>query len=131
MVRWGVALTLVAVLSSPAAADDTSTGDKLRILYSSRFTFTDDGLPLITVEIMGGQREVRLSAPGGVVVRPDGAGGSTVELTGGASGERWTVRADAAAPALIHEWTVVETVGADDAAGAAQAVADRKSTRLN
>ena len=118
MVRWGLALTLVAVLTGAAAADDTSTGDKLRILYSSRFTFTDDGLPLITVEIMGGQREVRLSAPGGVVVRPDGTGGSTVELTGG---DRWTVRAEATAPALIHEWTVVETVGADDAAGAAQA----------
>ncbi|KAB2900049.1 MAG: hypothetical protein F9K40_09655, partial [Kofleriaceae bacterium] len=64
----------VAVLSvvGPARADETSTADKLRILYSSRFTFTDDGLPLVTVEVMSGQREVRLSAPGGLVILPDG-----------------------------------------------------------
>ena len=33
---------------SIALADDTSASDKLRILYSTRFTFTDDGVPLIT-----------------------------------------------------------------------------------
>jgi len=128
MVRWlacVVSVASVAVLGGDALADDTSTGDKLRILYSSRFTFTDDGLPLITVEIMGGQREVRLSAPGGVVVRPDGAGGSTVDVT--RDGERWTIRAERSAPALIHEWTVVETAAADDATGISQALARWKA----
>ena len=113
MMRWAAAALVLAV-PALAVADDTSTGDKLRILYSSRFTFTDDGLPLVTVEIMGHQREVRLSAPGGVVIRPDGAGGGAVEVAGA---ERWVVRAAATAPAVIQEWTVVERTGPDDAAG--------------
>jgi stage II sporulation protein D len=126
VVAWVVA-SLVVLVAAPAGADDTSTGDKLRILYSSRFTFTDDGLPLITVEIMGGRREVVLSAPGGVIVRPDGLGGSAVELS---AGERWTVRAEATQPATIHEWTVVERFGPDDGSGVAAAVARWKARGL-
>ena len=51
----------------PARADETSATDKLRILYSTRFTFTDDGLPLVTVEIMGGKKDVHLHAKGGML----------------------------------------------------------------
>jgi hypothetical protein len=83
MLRAGiVALALLA--ATFAHADDTSSSDKLRILYSTRFTFSD-GLPLITVEIMGKRKEIKLRARGGVVVRPDGIGGSAVEADGGDS----------------------------------------------
>src|SRR5262245_55573392 len=109
---------LAAVRPATATADETSTGDKLRILYSSRFSFTDAGLPLVTVEIMGGQREVRLSAKGGVVARPDGAGGSTV-LPGDDTG--WTITARATKPA------VVETLGPDDTDGVTDALARWKA----
>src|SRR4051812_27385100 len=50
------------VTTNPATADETSAADKLRILYSTRFTFTDDGLPLVTVEIMSGKKDVHLRA---------------------------------------------------------------------
>src|SRR5690606_40206126 len=103
-----------------ASADETSASDKLRILYSTRFTFTDDGLPLITVEIMGKRKDVKLRARGGIVVRPDGAGGSAIET---ASGDAWTVTVENARPAQIAEWTVVETLGPDDAAGITAALA--------
>jgi SpoIID/LytB domain protein len=124
MARRPLALVALAplVLLAPrgsARADETSTGDKLRILYSSRFTFTDDGLPLVTVEIMGGQKEVHLSAPSGLLVRPDGAGGSAIAIAGTAP---WTVRASDTSAAQITEWTVVESLGADDATGAAAAL---------
>ncbi len=109
--------SLVAV--SSARADETSTTDKLRILYSSRFTFTDDGLPLVTVEIVSGRDEVTLSAPGGLTVIPDGQGGSATAVTGATT---WTVRAADTAPAEIREWTVVARLGPDDATGAADAV---------
>ncbi len=112
-------LPLVALAPSAAPADETSATDKLRILYSTRFTFTEGGLPLVTVEIMGRQRKVELRAKGGIVVRPDGAGGSAVEADGG---EAWTITAEGARPAVIHDWTVVETLEADDAAGAAAAL---------
>ncbi len=105
-----------------AAADETSATDKLRILYSNRFTFTDDGLPLVTVEIVSGVKEAKLSAKGGLVVRPDGAGGSAVEAADGAGLGRWTVRAERTAPALVQEWTVVETLSPDDARGVTAAL---------
>jgi stage II sporulation protein D len=94
------ALALAAAtlaLARPATADETSTADKLRILYSSRFTFTDDGLPLITVEIVERARQLTLSSPGGLTVLPDGDGGSSPPLVDGAT--TWTVRAtDVTAP---------------------------------
>ncbi len=103
-----------------ASADETSASDKLRILYSTRFTFTDDGLPLITVEIMGGRKVVDLKAKSGIVVRPDGAGGSAVESD---SGDAWTITVENAKPAQIEEWTVVETLGPDDASGVSASLA--------
>ena len=114
------ALLALVCLCGVAAADETSATDKLRILYSTRFTFTDDGLPLVTVEIMGGQREVHLRAKGGVAVRPDGLGGSTID---GEGGDSWTITAEDVKPAVIQEWTVVETQGPDDAPGIAAAIA--------
>jgi SpoIID/LytB domain protein len=114
----------VALAAAPALADETSATDKLRILYSTRFTFTDDGLPLVTVEIMSGQKVVHLRARGGVTVRPDGAGGSAVDSDGG---EAWTISVDDARPAVLTDWTVVETLAADDARGATAALARWKS----
>jgi SpoIID/LytB domain protein len=116
-----LAITAAIVLSSvPARADETSATDKLRILYSTRFTFTDDGLPLVTVEIMGGKKDVHLHAKGGVLVRPDGVGGSTVESDGD---DAWTITAEDVKPAVIQDWTVVETLGPDDATGISGALA--------
>ena len=115
-----LALLACVISAVPAHADDTSASDKLRILYSTRFTFTDEGLPLVTVEIMGNRKKVELRAKSGGAVRPDGNGGSTVETDGG---ESWTVTVENAKPALIQDWTVVETFGPDDATGISGALA--------
>jgi SpoIID/LytB domain protein len=119
MVRYAALLAVVCLVSS-AHADDTSASDKLRILYSTRFTFTDDGLPLITVEIMGNRKKVELRAKSGILVRPDGAGGSAIETDGG---DAWTITVENSKPAQIAEWTVVETLGPDDEAGVTAALA--------
>jgi SpoIID/LytB domain protein len=111
------AIALAALTHAGAArADETSTGDKLRILYANRFTFTDDGLPLITVEIVGGRDEVTLSAPGGLAVRPDGAGGSAIEVKGD---KTWTITAEDTTAAEIKDWAVVATLDPDDETGVA------------
>src|SRR5580658_377506 len=105
MQRYALAAATAAILAATptlAVADETSATDKLRILYSTRFTFTDDGLPLVTVEIMGGQREVHLHAKGGVDVRPDGVGGSEITADGG---DAWTITAEDVKPAVIQDWT--------------------------
>ena len=117
VIAFGLAF---AIAGGVAHADDTSATDKLRILYSTRFTFTDDGVPLVTVEIMGNRKKVELHARGGVAVRPDGGGGSTIEAD---SGDAWTVTVEGAKPALIQDWTVVETLGPDDATGIAASLA--------
>ncbi|HVK84996.1 MAG TPA: SpoIID/LytB domain-containing protein [Kofleriaceae bacterium] len=109
---------------SVAYADETSASDKLRILYSTRLSFTERGVPLVTVEIMGNRKEVRLRAKGGIVVRPEGQGGSAIE-TGG--GDAWTITAEATKPAVIHEWIVVETLSPDDTTGVAASLARWKS----
>jgi len=117
------AVLLLAALVSTARADETSTTDKLRILYSSRFTFTDDGLPLVTVQIVGARKTITLSAPGGLTLVPDGAGGSSTVVDGATA---WTVRAADTAAAEIREWTVVERLGPDDPGGVTAATATWK-----
>ncbi len=117
-------LVVSAAVAAPAAADETSATDKLRILYSTRFTFTDDGLPLVTVEIMSGQKAVHLRARGGIAVRPDGAGGSAVEADGA---DAWTVTVEDGRPAVLQDWTVVETLAPDDSRGIAAGLARWKA----
>jgi len=120
MLRTWALAACVVMSAGVVRADDTSASDKLRILYSTRFTFTDDGLPLVTVQIMGNRKKVELHAKGGVAVRPDGIGGSTVENDGG---DGWTITVENPKPALIQDWTVVETLGPDDSNGIAAALA--------
>jgi stage II sporulation protein D len=111
-------------LCASAFADETSATDKLRILYANRFTFTDDKLPLITVEIATGIKTATISAKSGVVVRPDGQGGSAVQSEGDGP---WIVRAENSQPALILDWTVVDTLGPDDSNGIASSMATWKA----
>lgn len=120
----GVPLALILLAPVMALADETSATDKLRILYSTRFTFTDDGLPLVTVEIMSGRPVVHLRAKGGVTVRPDGAGGSAIESDGG---DAWTITALDARPAVLQDWTVVEALAPDDTSGVTAALARWKA----
>ena len=54
--RAPVSVATALLLCSPAfAADETSSGDKLRMLYSNQFTFTDDGLP-VGLQLVGPPR---------------------------------------------------------------------------
>ncbi len=114
-------LPLLALVGHQGArADETSATDKLRILYSTRFTFSDTGVPLITVEIMGRKREAKLRAKGGLVVWPDGNGGSALEIDGN---DTWTITAETTKPAVIQEWTIVDTLQPEDSTGVTAALA--------
>jgi len=109
---------LLALMPAGAGADETSATDKLRILYSTRFTFTEAGVPLITVEIMGKQKEVKLRARGGIVVLPDGNGGSALET----DGDSWTITAEGIKPSVIQDWTIVDTLQPEDTTGVTTAL---------
>ena len=98
-----------AIAAFGNVADETSSGDKLRILYSNRFSFADTGAPLVTVEIMGGQKQISISAEGGLNVLPDGTGGS--EILGK---ERWTISTDQNKPAKTQYWVIVKRISPSD-----------------
>ncbi len=98
----GAILGGLGYVAHHAIADETSTGDKLRILYSNRFTFTDDRLPLVTVEIMGKQTQIDISGQGGVIALPNGEGSTEV-----AAGSRWTLTVDNPTAPKITDWTIV------------------------
>ena len=76
----GLALTATHV-GAPGwvGASDLSLSDRLDLLYSNQFHCNRRGQPQITVGLMQGQREVRLSAPGGLDVLPSGDGGTRIE----------------------------------------------------
>ena len=78
---WSLLAACACALAAPATlrADEITATDKLRMLYSSRFNFSDEGVPVITIEIASGDKTATLSAPGGLRILPDGAGGSRLE----------------------------------------------------
>lgn len=117
-----LALALALPAGAAQAADETSSGDKLRMLYSNQFTFTDDGLPVVTIELASGEREVRLGSSSGILVRPDGDSGATV-----AAGSRWTVSVEDARPAELREWTIVAVYHPDSDQAIERALASWKS----
>ena len=78
-------LALIGVLQG-ARADELSGADKLRVVYSNQFSWTRDGLPIVTVRVMEHRPSVTLSSAG-MRVLPDGEGGPEVR-----AGATWTVR---------------------------------------
>jgi len=101
-----IALAALALVGAGVAlfvrADEMSGDDKLRLLYSHRFTFTRTGVPLVTVELMHGERQVALHADQPLHVFPDGDGGAEV-----VAGTSWTITAEKATPAKTRFWTIV------------------------
>jgi SpoIID/LytB domain protein len=75
--------------SRHALASDLALSDRIDLLYSNQFHFNQRGEPQITVGLMQGQTEVRLSAPGGLVALPSGDGGTAI-----LGGRRYSVHLD-------------------------------------
>ena len=97
----GLLMLALFGLVAGARGDELSGADKLRVVYSSQFSWTRDGLPIVTVRVMEHRPEVTLSAEGLRVV-PDGEGGP--EVRGGAT---WKVRVVDGKPGRIVMHNVV------------------------
>src|ERR1700760_2667827 len=69
-----------------ARGDELSGADKLRVVYSSQFSWTRDGLPIVPVRVLDHRPSVTIRGAGARLL-PDGEGGA--EVRGGGS---WTVR---------------------------------------
>ena len=95
--------------SGLASASDMSLGDRIDLLYSNQFNFDDQGRPRISVGLMQGKREVRLSAAGGLSALPSGDGGTAI-----VGGGRWRIRVDRGRAAQQHFRVVLGEVPASD-----------------
>jgi len=97
-------LLLAAAVAAPAyAADEFSGADKLRAIYSAEFRFTNDGLPVVPVDIAEGLQSVTISAGAkGVRLLPEGDGGAEIRAD-----DTWQIRAAATSGARLRYWTVV------------------------
>jgi SpoIID/LytB domain protein len=93
-------LLALVLLASLARADELSGADKLRVVYSSQFSWTRDGLPIVTVRVLEHRPEVTIIGTGAHLF-PDGEGGA--EVRGGA---RWSVRVVDGKPGRVA-WHVV------------------------
>ena len=107
------------VWSGVARASDLSLADRLRLLYSNQFHFNDRGEPQITVGLVQNVERVELSAPGGLLVLPSGAGGTTIE-----GGSRFAVSLVRGKPAKQRFAVVLEEL-----AGPAMATLEKSAKR--
>jgi SpoIID/LytB domain protein len=102
------AALLVWLPPPPAGAEEFSRGDKLRALYSNQFTFDSRGLPMITVRIAEGLREVTIAGKAPPRVLPDGEGGT--EISGG---RQWQVTIKRATAARVQHFVVLARLPMD------------------
>ncbi len=86
-----------------AHAEGLSRSDKLRVLYSNQFAFDRRGVPLITIGILEGAREVTLEGSRGLRVLPDGEDGSEVR-----GGSRWKISLQRSTKAKIEHYVVLD-----------------------
>jgi peptidoglycan hydrolase-like amidase len=93
-----------------ARAGDISLSDRIDLLYSNQFHFTERGEPQITIGLMQGQTEVLLTAPGGLSVLPSGGGGTAVE-----GGTRWRIRLGSGKRSHQRYAITLESLSATDA----------------
>lgn len=118
---------LAAAGSAPgtvlAGPDEVSSQDKLRILYSNGFSFTAEGLPLVTVELMSHQGQVRLGGDEPLLVWPDGEGGAQIDAGPGV----WTLSVEKPTPGVVRTWTVVAEIPAGHGAEVREALATWKT----
>lgn len=101
----------ILLLATLARAEDLSPSDRRGLLTSSQFAFGRDGTPLVRVRLREGLREVTLFSPGGLVLLPDGQGGSEVRGT-----RSWRIRLVEGRPTRLAYWAITERQPATRAA---------------
>jgi SpoIID/LytB domain protein len=109
------ALGVVPGAAPAARAGELSHADRIAAMWSGRFSFTEDGRPLVGIELAEGVREVLVApaAGGEVKLWPESPeGGTEITVAGGLR-----VRALEAHPADVTWLVVLESVSGDHAGG--------------
>jgi stage II sporulation protein D len=128
-------MLLVAALmaASPARAQDQlSRADAAAILFTSHFSFTEHGEPVLPVRIMDDQEKIAFTSNGSLKIHPSGPGGPAIDFPGKS---RWTASVKDATPAHLGYRAVLSTVPTKNFAAVKEAVKQwhekgLKTTRL-
>lgn len=104
-------LLLTALLSRETSAQqpDLTARDRAAVLYSTQLAFDRDHVPVISLSLMEGQREIRLRSKGRLRILPDGEGGPEI-LT--EPGRTWTARLEGGKAGAARYWVVLARVPA-------------------
>jgi stage II sporulation protein D len=120
MYRRTLVLLLLLASGTAVAQEKMSREDTAAILFTNRFSFTDDGEPVLPVGIMDRQETIEISVREGLVVQASGPGGPETIVPGRG---RWKVQVDNAKPAVLGYRAVLEAVPTTDFEGVRKAAA--------
>lgn len=92
--------------------EDFTRRDRAASLYSTKFRFTKDHVPVVNVLVMEGQDQVVFGADGPLVFQPEGEGGAAIRVGRG----RTTCQAvlEQGQPAKVLSWVALARVLAKD-----------------
>jgi hypothetical protein len=95
--------------------EDFSRKDRTALLYQTKFLFTQDQVPIVTVGLVQGEREVLFDAEGPLEFWPEGYGGPSIRLGTGKTSCR--ARIEQGQPARIRFWVALNRLPAGDLGG--------------
>ncbi len=107
MLAWGASARAV-----PGEGEDMTRQDRTALLFATKFLFTADHVPIVTVLIMEGEPSIRFSSSGPLTFLSEGEGGPRVTL--GRGPMDCTATLDNGRAARIRHWVALERVDARD-----------------
>lgn len=115
--RFGIALALTVVLGATLAraqevGEDFTRRDRAATLYSTKFRFTADHVPVVNVLVMEDQDSIVFGADGPLVFQPEGEGGAAIRVGRGRT--RCRAALDQGRAAAIRSWVALARVPAGD-----------------
>ncbi|HOU53784.1 MAG TPA: SpoIID/LytB domain-containing protein [Myxococcota bacterium] len=95
--------------------EDFSRRDRTALLYQTKFLFTEDQVPIVTVGLVEGEREVSFDSEGPLEFWPEGYGGPSIRL--GIGRTSCKARIEQGHGARIRYWVALNRLPARDLAG--------------
>jgi len=111
------ALLAALALAAPAAAqdqegEDFTRRDRTALLYQTKFLFTRENVPIVTVGLVEGETRVAFDSEGPLDFLPEGVGGPSLHVGRGRTA--CTARLDDGVPARIRYWVALSRLPARD-----------------
>jgi len=110
----GLALALVGspVMAQEQEGEDFTRRDRTALLYQTKFLFTQDNVPIVTIGLVEGETQVAFEADGPFEFQPEGIGGPSTRIGKGRT--TCTARLDDGVPARIRYWVGLSRVASRD-----------------